>query len=187
MSWVSQKYDSFLQTLGLRKPPVTVAPPSPPAAAEEVKPHTLTQGENLRVEASNSGRRGTAQVSLGDSLQEQTQRWDQASQGHQIPEIQMAVKNGKSPTIALSEYLNKNGSLSREQRNQVANFMEQVMKYGTVKDSREQNFVGSNLIDVMKEGIRDKGITEEQVQLLANGDFTVQAYLGLVKDGQSIA
>ena len=88
---------------------------------------------------------------------------------------------------SLSEYLNKNGSLSREQRNQVANFMEQVMKYGTVKDSREQNFVGSNLIDVMKEGIRDKGITEEQVQLLANGDFTVQAYLGLVKDGQSIA
>jgi hypothetical protein len=177
LGWISRQYDSLLQTVGLKKTPPPIQTP------DNNTSHTLSQGETLQVKSNGSG---SAQPSLGNSVQTQMQQWKAAAKGTPIPEIQTAVRAGKSPTIALSEYLNRSGQLNREQRNQIASFMEQVMKHGSVSDSRDSRLLGRNLIDVMTDGVREQGITREQLDLLANGDFTLPAYLGLVKDGQSI-
>ena len=60
------------------------------------------------------------------------------------------------------------------------------MKLGKIESSRNSNLTVRNLIEVISDGIKDKGISDKQLKMLTQGDFSFAAYTGMVKDGQSI-
>lgn len=168
-----------------KKPAPTEGPWLPKAPIVKNPPdHSLAlPQEQLSV---SETKKGTAQLSLQDDIQTMQKNWIQAGKtGKPVTEIQKAVQGGQSPATAIYKYMKANG-YSKEQMNKVANFLESVMKHGKLTDSRNNNLIGKNLIDVIADGIKEKGISDKQIQLLANGDFSFNAYLSMVKDGQSI-
>lgn len=131
-------------------------------------------------------KKGTARLSLQEDVQAMQSNWIQAGKtGKPVTEVQKAVQGGQSPATAIYKYMKARG-YSKDQMDKVANFLESVMKYGKVTSSRNDTLTGRNLIDVIADGIKEKGISDKQIDLLANGDFSFNAYLAMVKDGQSI-
>jgi hypothetical protein len=162
-----------------------------PAGTEEGPPKLPDLGGALKLPQEklnmSETKKGTAQLLFKDDLKAMRENWVSASKsGKPISSISDAIKNGKSPTVAVYEYMKTQG-YSKEQMSNVADFMEEAMKHGAVKDSKDENLIGRKLGDVLAIGLKEKGITEKQVETIANGDFSVSAYVSLVKDGQPIA
>ncbi|PIQ27174.1 hypothetical protein COW36_16610 [bacterium (Candidatus Blackallbacteria) CG17_big_fil_post_rev_8_21_14_2_50_48_46] len=164
----------------LKKQPLDAQPKGP---VLEKDPFQLPQ-EKLNV---SEVKKGTAQLFLKEDLQGMQDEWHKAAKtGKPVAEVQNAVREGQSPATAIYKHMKAQG-YSKDQMANVAKFLEGVMKNGKVESSRDGNFVGRNLIDVISEGIKEKGISSKQLDLLANGDFSVNAYSAMVKDGQSIS
>ena len=171
-----------LDPLSILQKKFTVAQSSAPTAAPAEKELAPPQEKlNLSVV-----KKGTAQLSLTDDLQAMQQNWVKAGKaGNPVKDIQNAVRNGQSPATAIYKYMKAQG-YSKQEMNNVAKFLENVMKHGKVESSRNSNLTGRNLMDVISDGIKDKGISDKQLKMLAQGDFSFAAYTGMVKDGQSI-
>jgi hypothetical protein len=160
-----------------KKPAGTVeGAPKNPVSDGEAKPSQ----EKLSV---SEAKTGSAQSSVKDDLKSMREGWLSASEsGPPVKAISEAVKNGKSPSTVIYEHMKAKG-YSKEQMANVAAFLKDVMQYGKVSESDSENLLGRDLVDVIKDGLKNKGITEEQIKMLSNGDFSCAAYVSLVKDG----
>lgn len=181
MNWISNSYHSIMQTIGLEKPkpPETVQKEVP---AEQVKAESLSRGEERQKAEANQG---TA-MGISSFITNQKAGWEEAGKGTTIPEIQMRVQQGADAANAIYEYLDKNTNLSPEQWDNVTRFLEGVMSHGNV-ESQNPRWDQTSLHNVLNEGVSEFGITEEQVNLLAEGDFSVASYVDMVRDGKPIA
>ena len=168
--------------------PLTILKKKPEGTVEGPPKNPMDAGAKQPLEklSVSETKKGSAQSFLTGDLKSMTENWVSASKsGSPVKEISAAVKNGKAPSAAIYDYMKAKG-YSKDQMANVAVFLKEVMKHGKVSESKDANLMGRNLLDVMVDGLKDKGITEDQIKILANGDFSSAAYLSLVKDGQSI-
>lgn len=119
-------------------------------------------------------------------LEAEKAAWDSAALGNQVPEIQFRVQQGVDAPSAIYDHLDRNGNLSPEEFDRVADFMQEVMSHGKV-DSTNPRYDQMDLKDVLNEGVAEYGITDEQIDLIVSGDFSAEAYISMVNDGRPIA
>jgi hypothetical protein len=168
--------------------PMSILKKKPAGTVEGEPKKTAPDGEGKQPQEKldvSETKKGSAQLLFKDDLKGMRENWVASSKsGKPVKEISEAVKNGKASSAAIHEYMKAQG-YSKAQMANVAVFLKDVMNNGTVSESKDAKITGRNLVDVMNDGLKNKGITEDQVKLLANGDFSAAAYLSLVKDGQS--
>lgn len=167
---------------------VIAGPVGAAAGAGAAAAASLIKSDNAKVPAQGKSGKATATLSLPElSTKEMQKNWDTAAKGAPAKGIQSAVAEGSSASVAVAKYVKGNpDKFDSTQRNRIADFMQDVKKFGKV-DSKDSNLTGKDLIDVINGGIKDKGITEDQLEAIANGEFNVAAYADMVKDGRSIA
>lgn len=149
--------------------PAAPAAPSPQKAPAKPTAGSLQQTESLSTKPT---RQGTAQISLPQDNDKMIAAWRKAGQGQKLDLGKDA--GGLSPLQNVMKYASS--KYSNAELDTIRQFMSEVSKeYG----SKEINFI-------LAEGIRENGITAEQIDMLAKGDFSAAAYVSMVKDGHAI-
>ncbi|MGE3727527.1 MAG: hypothetical protein AB7I41_18350 [Candidatus Sericytochromatia bacterium] len=114
--------------------------------------------------------------------------------GAPIKSISEAIKNKQSSTAAVLDYMKAKG-YSKEEIANVGEFIKKVSTYESkdnkggeidFKDPKTGSVTKRKLLDVLVEGLKTKGINDQQLKTLANDGFSFNAYTSLVKDGHFI-
>ena len=150
--------------------PKTAEPAAAPAKNETTKPaaSALQQTESLSTKPT---RQGTAQISLPQDNDKMIAAWTSAGKGKKLD---LGKEGGLAPLQDVMKYASS--KYSDAEMSTIRDFMSSIGKeYG----SKDINFI-------LADGIRKTGITAEQVDMIAKGDFTPAAYVDMVKDGQAI-
>lgn len=117
-----------------------------------------------------------------------------AKGGAPIKAISESIRNKQSSTAAVLDYMKAQG-YSKEEIANVGEFIKKVSTYESkgnkggeidFKDPKTGSVTKRKLLDVLVEGIKTKGINEQQLKTLANDGFSAEAYASLVKDGHFI-
>ena len=187
-SFFSEGYHSIMRAIGAEPAVATKPQPAQPAAAEKpAEAASLKTGESSKIES----KKGTAQVSLGDSPKEMMDSWvKNRSTGHKIDLTPVAEysKNaahtkGKFNIMYLrdvySNSVEKSGKprFNEAQKQNIRNFLKEVE---TNADRVNDPGMRSQLMQKMDQAICTKGITDEQMQMIADGKFDADAYIYMV-------
>lgn len=175
MNMVSKGYNNIMASLGVKQADKASAAEQQktPKQPKPVSAHSIEKGESREAAIV---KQGTAQISLPKSDEAQVNAWIQASKsGHSIDLGDMG-RSERAPVFALQDHIMSTfGKDSIETKNAFA-FIRGV-----------ENAEGPDAIGHMADRLRDKGITEEQVEMLTNGDFDPSAYVSAVENGQPVA
>jgi len=167
-------YNSALETIGAKPAPKAVDNTKPlPAQEKPVGAHSLQNKD--RAEASEQ-KMGTAQLSIAKDGQITIEKWQAAGKG---PKLDLGPVKNDSKLAHLNqvmEHINKKYPPNSKEIANVREFMKDITKeYG----NKDINFI-------LSEGIRNIGITEKQIDMLAKGDFPASTYVAMANSGQSI-
>jgi hypothetical protein len=133
--------------------------PTKPAPAELNPTETLTKQPKA----------GSASATLKHDPEAAIQAFQKASQGKQIP-----IAESKNPNDSLKSVLDfAKSKLGRNEMMNVFKFM------GDIDSSKNSTKLGK--------AIQDKGLTVEQLDLIANGEFTAKDYNAMINQGSSAA
>lgn len=133
-----------------------------------------------------NGKAGSSMPVVTD-IEAQKAAWDIAAQGTNADVVQMRVQQGIDAPSAIYDHIESSGKkLTPDQFTAVADFMQDVMSHGKV-ESKDPRWDQRDLIDVLNEGVAEYGITEEQIDMIVNGELSSEAYISMVNDGRPIA
>ncbi|PKL76886.1 MAG: hypothetical protein CVV27_08020 [Candidatus Melainabacteria bacterium HGW-Melainabacteria-1] len=173
-------YNSIIKALTAKPaaPPAGAKPAEAPAEAP-AKAHSIAQGDQSKVES----KKGTAQISYTDEPKVMMDNWVKArSTGTKIDmspvaEFREKLTFGKEKAniLYLSREYSKN--FTPEQQKRVQAFLKGVE---TNSHQIKDPVMRGQLLSKMDEAIGKKGITEEQMKLIADGKFDADAYIFMV-------
>ena len=126
-------------------------------------PAELAPKETLK----NPPKVGSASATLKHDPEAAIQAFQKAAKGKQIP-----ISDSKNPNDALKSVLDfAKSKLGRDEMMNVFKFM------GDIDSSKNSTKLGK--------AIQDKGITVEQLDLIANGEFTAKDYTSMINQGNA--
>lgn len=157
------------------------------AAAASAIQNSIGDDDQAAIKEAKKVQTGSADstVSMVDpDTTEMREAWVAArSEGPVLKALAHAETPGEL-SAAVAKFAQTN-NLSADQQKNLGLFLEGVRKAGQVEDSDNESFNGRGYIDVLMEGAANPGVNAAQLELIANGDFTLEAYKDMVKNGDS--
>lgn len=162
-----------------------------PAAPASPKPQVKTlENQNPNVTYSKSDKniekpaaQGNATTTLKDPTDKAISEWKSKASGPKVDFSKMPPSDSK---IAVINYLLKDYSAkkldSSEQKNVQKFFSEIMTKSSKLDDPLKRK----EILNIMADGIKTKGLSEAQMDMVASGKFNADAYIGLVNSGEPI-
>lgn len=180
---VSEGFHSFMRAIGMEKPAAPQAPAAPPPAAPAEKPaeaHTLKKTESLEQAAKAIGKAQTVAIDTGSEIQ----AWGDARKSGKPVDFSQAPKDSKlSHVIFLKDENGYAKKYSPEQQKNISKFMQDVQAQSNkLNDSTQKG----KILYIMDGGIADKGITDKQMDMIADGHFSAASYIAMVNKGNPI-
>lgn len=187
-NFVSQGYHSIMRAIGAEKP---VAPAGTAAGLGLTKPqapaekpaeaHTFKKTESLEKSAAAQG---SAKASAGDTSGE-IDDWNAArSKGAPIDFSAAPKSDNKLASVIFLK--DENGYAKKytpEQRERIKGFMQEVQtKSSKLNDTAQRG----KILYIMADGIDKKGMTDKQMDLIADGKFGASSYIAMVNNGDPI-
>jgi len=186
---VSDGYHGMMRALGVEKKPAPAAGQGVAAAAgaaagaiaaeKPAEADSLKQAEKLEK---NAGPQGTAQLLAVDTGSE-IEAWHSArSEGKPI-DFSGANQESKLGRVI---FLNAEGPYSKrytpEQRKNIECFMKEVQPlYNRLNASHK-----GDILKLMDDAIKTHGLSDKQMDLIADGKYSAQSYVTMANNGEPI-
>lgn len=149
---------------------------------KQAEAHTFKNGEKLATSNLSQGT-AKAEVNLEAleakisnkplSIEKQIEKWEIARDQEQDLDLGALPEQDKEVAFSVLEYAKNNGYSEKQMKNLKA-FLKEVPKlYGS-----------ETILDKMGNGIRENGFTKGQLDMIANGSFSTEAYVSMVKSGK---
>lgn len=140
---------------------------APPAEATKTPVKPAPAELNPQETLKNPPKVGSASATIKNDPEAAIQAFQKAAKGKQIP-----ISKSKDPNDALKSVLDfAKSKLGRNEMMNVFKFM------GEIDSSKNSAKLGK--------AIQEKGITVEQLDLIANGEFTAKDYTSMINQGNA--
>lgn len=186
---VSDGYHGMMRALGVEKKP---APTAPAGMAEGLGLKNMEKNAEKPAEAAslkqteklekNAGPQGTAQLLAVDTSSE-IDAWHAARGKGSGIDFSGANQESKLGRVI---FLNSEGPYSKryspEQRKNIESFMKEVQPLSNRLNPSHKG----DILKLLDDAIKTHGISDKQMDLIANGKFTAQSYVTMANNGDPI-
>lgn len=131
----------------------------------------------------SESKQGSATGTIKKDPEAQIDAWKNAAKGEKIDFSKMPKSESK---IAVINYLIKDYSaknLDAGEQKQVQKFFSDIMSKSSKLDDPLKR---KEILNIMADGIKSKGLTKDQMDMVASGKFNADAYISLVNKGEPI-
>jgi hypothetical protein len=188
----NEGYNSILKTLGASKPAAPAAPAAPPApAVEKAKAHTFETNDSTKTKESKLGKAYTAPLDIC-SMENTIEQWidnrvpkdGSIKKGVTKVEIPADVKGLSVINHLCGPYAEKKG-YTHDQKVNVQHFLKEIQ---AKSDKLENPLLRNNILHILADAVKERGISDQQMSMIADGQFNAEAYIAMVNQtGEPIA